>query len=95
MASGERGGALIYRTSPSNPWYQVGISSAGTGCTGDIDLFTKITSYTDWIKENLEMASINCIWSEWDDVERPCIDGKTEKRRTKLQAGFPLSPYLI
>ena len=53
--SGDSGGPLVYRRSPDSSWYQVGVVSFGTvQCgVGIPGIYTRITSYIDWLKQNV------------------------------------------
>ena len=53
---GDSGGPLVFTTVVDLTYYQVGIVSFGSNkCgIGKPSTYTKVTSFLDWIKENLE-----------------------------------------
>ena len=53
---GDSGGAFVTRINANYPWYQLGIISFGSKKCGQgvPGVFTKVTSYLDWIASHLE-----------------------------------------
>ena len=52
---GDSGGPLVHRRGTSNPWHLVGIVSFGPKLcgSGTPGVYTRVTHYVDWIKNNL------------------------------------------
>ena len=53
--NGDSGGPLMARESDISPWQIVGIVSFGTArcATGAPAVFTRVTNYRQWIRDNL------------------------------------------